>query len=146
MPTSEDLPSIEVLLAAVERQQDQQRAHFESLDSKAGIALGFAGAIAALAKDVQPTVAKVGVGLSILAAVFAMLSFRPRKFPIFDPLALRRYLRAETQFTQLRLLDTEIEMALRTSRLIEKKATWLKVSLVTLVVSVALMAGGTLLR
>jgi hypothetical protein len=99
-----------------------------------------------VAKDVQPVVAKVGVGFSILAAFFAMLSFRPRKLPIFDPLALRRYLRAESQFTQLRVLDTEVEMALRTSRLIEKKATWLKVSLMTLVVSAALMAGGTLLR
>ena len=145
MPEPTGLPSADVLLAAVERQQDQQRAHFESLDSKAGIALGFAGAIAALAKDVQPGVAKLGVGLSILAAIFAMLSFRPRKLPIFDPMALRRYLRAEEQLTKLRLLDTQIEMALRTSRLIEEKARWLYLGLGTLVFAVALMAGGSLL-
>ncbi|HUP69331.1 MAG TPA: hypothetical protein VM142_05890 [Acidimicrobiales bacterium] len=147
MPEPEKgLPSIDALLAAVERQHDQQRTHFEGLDSKAGIALGFAGAIAALAKDVQPGLAKIGVSLSILAAFLALMSIRPRKLPIFDPLALRRYLRANEEFTKLRLLDTQIEMALRTSRLIETKAFWLQVSLATLVLSVALMVGGTLLR
>ncbi len=144
MPERGGLPSVDVLLATVERQHDQQRAHFESLDSKAGIALGFAGAIAAVARDVRPGIAKVGVGLSVLAAVFAMLSFRPRRFPIFDPMALRRYLRAEEQLTKLRLLDTRIEMALRTSQLIERKARWLQLSLATLVVAVGLMVGGTL--
>lgn len=145
MPEPDGLPSANLLLAAVQRQQEQQRAHFESLDSKAGIGLGFAGAIAALAKDVEPVVAKIGVGFSILAAIFAMLSFRPRKFPIFDPMALRGYLRAEERLTKLRLLDTQIEMALRTSRLIEEKARWLHLALGTLVFSVVLMVGGTLL-
>lgn len=46
------LPSLDVVLAAVEAQRDKQLGHFESLDNKAGVLLGFAGAIAALAKDV----------------------------------------------------------------------------------------------
>lgn len=146
MASEKGLPSIEVLLNAVERQRDQQRAHFESLDTKAGIALGFAGAIAALATDVQPVLAKVGAGASVLAAIFAVLAFRPRDLPIWDPLALRRYLRAEPEFTQLRLLDTEIEMALRTTRLIEQKSRWLKMALVALVASVACLVGGILVR
>lgn len=138
------LPSIDLLLRAIERQRDQQRLHFESLDNKAGIAVGFAGAIAALASDVDPAVAKVGAVAAVVAAVLAMLAFRPRKDPIFDPLRLRAYLRAEAEFTKLRLLDTEIEMALRASNLIETKARWLQASLVLLVISVALLAAGTL--
>lgn len=139
-----DLPSIHLLLRAIERQRDQQRLHFESLDNKAGIAVGFAGAIAALTNDVDPVLAKIGVVAAVVAAVLAMLAFRPRKDPILDPRRLRAYLRAEADFTKLRLLDTEIEMALRASNLIETKARWLHASLVTLVIAVALLAAGTL--
>jgi hypothetical protein len=39
--------------------------------------VGFAGAIAALANDVEPVLAKVGVGGVVMAAVLAMLAFRP---------------------------------------------------------------------
>lgn len=140
----ERLPSIGVLLTAVERHLDQQRSHFESLDTKAGVAVGFAGVIAAIGKDVGPLVAKAGVGLAVVAAVLAVLSFRPRKHPVFDPRRLRSYLRADEKFTKLRLLDTEIEMALRASRLIEAKARLLQASLAILVVAVVLLAGGTL--
>lgn len=63
-----------------------------------------------------------GCGFAVVAAVLAMLAFRPCKSPVLDPRGLRRYLRAEEGFTQLRLLDTEIEMALRASQLIQEKA------------------------
>ena len=138
------LASIDLILGAVERQRDQQRSHFESFDNKAGIAVGFAGAIAALASGVAPVLAKLGVVAAVVAAVLAMLAFRPRKDPILDPLRLRAYLRAEAEFTKLRLLDTEIEMAVRASNIIQEKARWLQASLLALVVSVALLAAGTL--
>lgn len=142
----ERLPSIGALLTAVERHLDQQRSHFESLDTKAGVAVGFAGVIAAIGRDVVPIVAKVGVGLAVVAAVLAVLSFWPRKHPVLDPRRLRHYLRADESFTRLKLLDTEIEMALRASRLIEAKARSLRASLAVLVVSVVLLAVGTLTR
>ncbi len=138
------LPSVAVLLAAVERHLEQQRTHFESLDTKAGVAVGFAGVIAAIGRDVGPLPAKVGVGLAAVAATLALLSFWPRKHPVFDPRRLRQYLRADERITQLTLLDTEIEMALRASRLIEAKARLLQASLAVLVISVVLLAGGTL--
>ncbi len=140
------LPSAGLLLAALERHREEQHTHFESLDTKAGVAIGFAGAVVAIAKDVQPVLARVGVGFAVIAAVLAMFAFRPRKHPVLDPRGLRRYLRAEEGFTQLRLLDTEIEMALRASQLIEVKARWLQLSLLALVVAVALLGAGTLVR
>jgi hypothetical protein len=45
----------------------QQRSHFESLDNKAGIAVGFAGAIGALASGVEPVLAKLGVVAAVVA-------------------------------------------------------------------------------
>lgn len=138
-------PSVGVLLAAVERLLEQQRSHFESLDTKAGVAVGFAGVITAIGRDAGPLPAKVGVGLAVVAAILAMLSFRPRHHPIFDPLPLRQYLGADEGLTQLKLLDSEIEMAQRVPRLIKNKARLLQASLAVLVVSVVLLAGGTLL-
>lgn len=140
---TDELPSVGVLLAAVERHLDQQQRHFESLDAKAGVAVGFAGVIAAIGGDVEVLAAKAGVGFAVVAAVLAVLSFRPRKQPVFDPRRLRHYLRADDGFTQLKLLDTEIKMALQASRLIEVKARFLQASLAVLVISVALLAGAT---
>jgi hypothetical protein len=142
---AQGLPSIHLLLVTVERLRDQQRSHFESIDNKAGIAVGFAGAMVALANDVAPVLARLGVGAAVIAAVLAMLAFRPRKDLILNPMQLREsYLRAEVGFTKLRLLDTEIVMAERASKLIETKARWLQASLITLVASVALLGAGRL--
>lgn len=44
--------------------------------------------------------AKVGVGLPDVAAILAMLSFRPRKYSVFDPLRLGSYLRPEETFSR----------------------------------------------
>lgn len=47
MPNS--LPSLDYLCQRVERERDQLQRHADALDSKAGLTLGFAGVIAALA-------------------------------------------------------------------------------------------------
>jgi hypothetical protein len=41
-------PSATLLRQALERHLDEQRTHFDSLDTKAGVVVGFAGVIAAL--------------------------------------------------------------------------------------------------
>lgn len=43
------LPSIEIVLEEVRFEREAQLQHFDSLDAKAGILLGFAGALVALA-------------------------------------------------------------------------------------------------
>jgi hypothetical protein len=145
VPEGKALGSVERVLSAVRRHQDQQQAHFESIDTKAGVLVGFAGAIAALARDVESVVGKAGVLASGISALLGIVSFWPRSYPVFDPRRLRRYLRAEDQFTALRLVDTETEMALRASRLIERKARWLRWALVALVSAVVLLATGTVI-
>lgn len=138
------LPSLDVVLAAVETQRTQQLGHFESLDNKAGVLVGFAGAIAALAKDVRPVGARFGVAMAILASFLAMWSLRPRAFPLLEVRQLRSYLRGEPQFTKLRLLDTELVMVERAAAIIERKARWLSAALVALVGSILLLGAGTL--
>lgn len=146
MPERPGLPSLDVVLSAVGREREKQMGHFEALDSKAGVTLGFSGAIVALATDVESGVAKVGVGLAVLAGVLAMVSFLPRRQPVFDLRHVRdSYLRAEANFTKLHLLDTEIRMVSEASRVITGKAWLLTASLAVLAAAIALLATGTLL-
>ena len=145
-PPLPPLPSLHVLVVAVRAQREQQLGHFESLDTKAGVVVGFSGAIAALAKDVEQVVAKVGVASAVVAAALAVLSFWPRGQPVFELRRLRdTLLTLAPEVTELRLLDTEIAMAEEASRLLAGKARWLRAALLALVASVALLVGGTVL-
>ena len=58
------LPSLEVIGNEVSRERDRQLSHFERMDTKAGIILGLAGAVAALSSRGSP-------GLASAAAIGA---------------------------------------------------------------------------
>jgi len=64
----------------------------------------------------------IGVLLTAVSAVLAMLTFRPRKFPTLDPLALRRYLAADVQRTRLALYDVATDAIVEASQLLQAKA------------------------
>lgn len=51
--TSSGLQSLDELATLAETERMMQIGHFEALDGKAGIVLGFAGALVALAPDVS---------------------------------------------------------------------------------------------
>ena len=139
------MPSLDPLLAMAESERGRQLSHFEGLDSKAGVTLGFSGAIAALATDVHTIPAKFGIGAAVMAALLAMLAFVPRAYPLFDLRKLRnRYLSAETEFTRLRLLDTSIDMYERANVVLRRKAHFLLAALAALVFAVVLLGLGTL--
>lgn len=108
---NERLSSLELVASEVKSELEQQLRHFEGLDTKAGIVLGFAGVLVALSGKVEPLVGRVGLGLAALAALLAVWAFFPRTFPVLDLSQLReRYLTAEPEFTALHLLDTRLEM------------------------------------
>ena len=69
----------------------------------------------------------------------------PRTFPVTELRPLRDlYLGADPRFTELRLLDTHIEIAgLAHTRLL-KKASRLKLAMMTLAVAALLVGTGTL--
>lgn len=68
------MDSLDLLLDCVRREREAQFAHFEALDSKAGILLAF-------------------------AAVLAVGAFFPRRMPTLDVMNLREYLRVDEEFT-----------------------------------------------
>lgn len=87
---TESFPSLAIVEAEVERERDRQDRRGDALDSKAGILLGFAGAVTALAAAQPGAWADVAVTLSALAAVLAVLAFLPRSFAKIEVVALRR--------------------------------------------------------
>lgn len=91
-------------------------AHAESLDTKAGVVLGFAGVLVGLGATAQAFVSadiafQIGRGAAVLAALSAAFAFLPRKYPVVEVLRLREFLTAPEAETRLTLLDVQIDMA-----------------------------------
>jgi len=141
-PPVKKLRSLDVVLDEVRDERAAQLRHFESLDAKAGIVLGFAGAITTLA-PAQGVLIGMGRGSAAIAGLLALWAFLPRNFQVADTSLLRRrYLASEPEFTKLRLLDTLIEMITGADHLLQGKARRLKSAMVALAVAVALVAAG----
>jgi hypothetical protein len=142
---SQTLPSLEVVSRAVQSEREGQLRHVESLDTKAGIVLGFAGAVVALATRTGSTLAVAGGAVAAIAAAGAVWTFFPRAFPVLEARALRdRYVRAEPSFTVLHLLDTTIFMIEEGALLIRAKSRRLRLSMLLLVIATALLAADSL--
>src|SRR5438876_3201647 len=67
------------------RLERAQQLHFDALDGKAGILLGFAGALIALAPSGLRVALDGGRAAAVVAAYFALRTFRPRSIPITKP-------------------------------------------------------------
>ena len=104
------LPSLGPILEEVRHERDGQLRHFDALDQKAGILLGFAGALVALAPTQTNAVVDIGRGLAVIAAGAALSAFWPRRYRAIVELRLlrERYLAADPVFTLQTILDTQI--------------------------------------
>lgn len=142
---SNGLPSLDLLLQLVQAERNKQLQHFDALDAKAGIIIGFAGVLVALAAGEPGWIVAVGMFTGMIAGGFVLAAFWPRAHPVLEPTPLRRYLVAEEQFTKLTVLDTMEEMVNATSVLLQRKGSRLRISLAALAVAVVLIGLGTIL-
>jgi hypothetical protein len=124
--------SLEPILDEVRAEREAQLRHFDALDTKAGILLGFAAALIAL----SPTgalLAHVGRVTAAISGFLALAAFWPRGYWGTDTRQLRdKYLGSETAFTTLHLLDTQVAMAETLRSLLLTKARLLKLAMVGL--------------
>jgi hypothetical protein len=124
--------------------------HAESLDTKAGVVLGFAGVLVGLGATAQETVSsvavfQVGLGVAVASGLLAVAAYLPRKFPVIETRELReKYLTAPEEVTRLFLLDTQIEMMKEAGALIRRKGQRLRLALASLAGAAALVVAGTL--
>jgi hypothetical protein len=150
MPDKQDLPSLAILSELVDAERSAMSAHAESLDTKAGVILGFAGVLVGLGATAQPSLVKsvvfqIGLGLAVVAAVLAAWAFVPRRFPVLELRHLRdKYLVVPEAETRLRLLDTQIEMTRQASDLVKRKGYRIELSAGCLAGAAALIVIGTL--
>lgn len=120
------LPSLDLVLAEARAERDTQIRHFESLDSKSGIVMGFAGVLVAVGESGSALTA-AGRSLSAVSAILALWAFLPRGFPVLDLRRLRDlYAQAQTEFTRQHLLDAHVDMVVEASALLQRKALRLK--------------------
>jgi hypothetical protein len=139
--------SLDVVLDEVHRQREAQLAHFDATDTKAGVILGFAGALVALSSSGAGVFLAVGRGVAVMSGILALASFWPRKYWQVDLRALReRYVAAEPAFTRLTLLDSEIVMERRVGETLERKVVLSKAAISALAFAVLLSALGMALH
>ncbi len=139
--------SIEVVAHEVRSERAAQLSHFDAIDTKAGVLLGFAGAIVALSSGASWPILAAGRWFAVLAGLFVLGSFWPRKYWTTDLRSLREaYLAAEPAFTQLHLLDSQIVFTERAHRTLERKAVLLKCSMGTLGLAIVALALGLAVR
>jgi hypothetical protein len=131
-----------LILEETRSEYQAQLRHFEGLDAKAGILLGFSGAVVALAPT-DDLVLAAGRLAAVLSGQLSLLAFWPRKFEVLDLFVLRqKYLAAEPRFTKLALVDTEIAMIRSRRDLLDLKARRLKLAMAALALAVLLVALG----
>jgi hypothetical protein len=144
------LPSLDLLLDQVARERETMNSHAESLDTKAGVVLGFSGVVVGLGATAQQVDANTvlfqcGLGVAVLAALFAAIAFLPRRYPVLEVERLRESnLTASADETRLELLDTQIEMVREAAALVKEKGRRVRVAVVCLAVAAALVVVGTL--
>lgn len=137
------LRSLDVVVREAQGELDAQLRHFDALDSRAGVVLGFAGALVALAPHDPALLILSGRLAAVGSGMWSLSTFWPRTVTTTNLRHLRdAYLAADPAFTRLRLLDTPIGMAERLSTDLRKKARRLKLAMISLAIAVLLIAVG----
>lgn len=127
------LPSLELVLEEARTERAAQLIHFEALDAKAGVLLGFAGALVALAPDRADLLIVIGRFMAVVSGMSALASFWPRDVSLTHLRSLRdKYLSSEAAFTRLNLVDATIAQTIQVSGVLKRKARLLKVAMSSL--------------
>lgn len=136
------LPSLDHIFDEVRQERAAQLRHFDALDVKAGIVLGFAGALVALAPAAS-VLADVGRFVAVVSGLFAVAAFWPRPYGATDLRMLRDvYLPSEPLFTRVHLLDAQIAIWHEAVTTLRGKVFLLRVAIVMLLGAAALTAIG----
>jgi len=134
------LPSLDLIATTIREERRAIGTHTDALDAKAGVILGFAGAVAALTATRRAALFQAATGVSVVAALLAMGAFFPRPSPVLNLENLRdKYLGVEERITKLVLVDTEIELRERTRSLIKRKSLLLGASMTVLSLAAVLL-------
>lgn len=139
------MESLDLRLQTVSSERAAQLSHFDALDAKAGITLGFAGGLIAVSPDLAVVPRGIALGLLALSAASAAASFWPRRLPALQVGNLRRYLHAEAEFTKLTLHDTYLAMVQEGWEAAQRKVRLLRLAMASLALAGVTLAVGIVL-
>jgi hypothetical protein len=141
----EGIGSLEPILDEVRAEREAQLRHFDALDTKAGILLGFAAALIALSPT-GPLLAHLGRVTAAISGFLSLAAFWPRGYRGTNTRRLRdKYLASDAAFTRLHLLDTQVAMAETMRPILLTKARLLKMAMVGLAMAATLTVIGFVL-
>jgi hypothetical protein len=92
-------PSMDLLLQLAIREREKQLAHFDALDTKAGVLLAFDGVLVAVSHGIRVGFLVPGIIAAATSAAFAFAAAWPRKFAAIDPWDFRRFLTYDSDST-----------------------------------------------
>ena len=139
--------SLGLVKEIVRDERAAQLTHFDALDTKAGVILGFAGALVALSPSGRSIPVGLGKLAALMSAILAISTFWPRRFWNLDVRAVRdEYLAVDPRFAELRILDTQIAIAKRNDGALARRGGQLKAAMVALGVSAFFVGLGTWLH
>jgi hypothetical protein len=136
------LPSLDVVTDVLRSELGRRQQHFDSLDTKSGLVLGFSGILVSLPKQVPFPFLATGAALAGLAAAASMAALWPRGFPVLETTRLADYISAEVDFTKRRLSDTLESMLMEASELLERKGKMLGLAFALLAAALVTLAVG----
>ena len=135
------IESIEILGLELRDQLAAQLRHFEGLDAKAGVLLGFAGLLVVFAPTSESGWIDAARLAGVMSAVSSLLAFHPRRYPMVDLRRYRQYLWADHLYLRRRLLDTYAVSLDEVFVLNAKKARRLRMSVALLFVAITVAFG-----
>lgn len=147
MVTEARVPSLGIIEAALQREDDSYRDRANSLDTKAGVILSAAGVIVSLVGIHSSVAGLVAQVIAIGAGAAAVWALAPRVDKAIGPRQLRdRYLQVDALTTRLVLLNTRIDLHERNEKRLFDKASRMKLAAVLLLGSAAAIVVGGILN
>ena len=124
--------SLSLILETTSREREARASLLESIDARAGVLLGFAAALAALAPRDVNMVVEGGRIVAVLGGLAALFTFWPREQGILDVDGLIEFATAEIVFTRRSLVVAQTEIVLGLTELLEKKIRRLRVGMISI--------------
>lgn len=137
--------SLEVIRAELDLRLTEQDRRGAAFDNRAGIVVGFSGALIGLSAPASNWVNLAAMSVAVVAAFAAARSMWPRLGGAIDPRIMRNtYLTTEPRETRLRLLDTRILLFEQDQARLELKGKWVKWSAQVLAVAILVAGAGAM--
>lgn len=141
------IPSIDLIEATLDREEESYRSRAGGIDTKAGVILGAAGVLVALVGTHPSVAGLVGQLLALTSGAAAVAALWPKIDKAIGPERLRdRYLTVDVSITRMVVLNSRIDLHAKDEQrlILILKANRVRASSVLLLASaMAVVAGGT---